>query len=51
MAVYIGNNTQVQTFRRSISLRKNIGIYAVEKKEDIPGIVLVKMKDYLYSTQ
>jgi hypothetical protein len=31
-----------------MALRKNIEIYAVEKKEDIPRIVLGKVKDYLY---
>ena len=48
-AVHIGNNKQVQTFRSSMSLRDNVGIYAVGKKEDIPRIVLGKIKEYLYT--
>ena len=48
-AVHIGNNKQVQAFRSSMTLRENVGIYAVAKKEDIPRIVLGKIKEYLYS--
>ena len=48
-AVHIGNNKQVQTFRSSMALRDNVGIYAVGKKEDIPRIVLGKIKEYLYT--
>ncbi len=48
-AVHIGNNKQVQTFRSSMSLRDNVGIYAVGKKEDIPRIVLGRIKEYLYT--
>jgi len=47
-AVHIGTNKKVQTFRRDMALRKNVGIYAVEKKKDIPRIVLGKVKEYLY---
>ncbi|MFC1887116.1 hypothetical protein ACFLZM_08710, partial [Thermodesulfobacteriota bacterium] len=47
-AVHIGDNRQVQDFCRSMAFRKNIGIYAVEKKEDIPRIVLGKIREYLY---
>jgi hypothetical protein len=47
-AVHIGDNTHVQTFRNSMSLQKNIGIYPVENKKDIPRIVLGKIKEYLY---
>lgn len=46
-AVHIGQNKRARTFRRSMGLRKNIGIYAVEKKEDIPRIVLGKVREYL----
>jgi len=45
-AVHIGDNEHVQTFRRSMKLRKNISIYGVEKKEDIPKIVLGKIQEY-----
>jgi uncharacterized protein with von Willebrand factor type A (vWA) domain len=47
-AVHIGNNKDVQRFRHSMSLHKNIAIYAVEKKADIPRIVLGKIWEYLY---
>lgn len=48
-AVHIGDNKHVKNFRSAMALRKNVEIYAVEKKEDIPRIVLGKVKDYLYS--
>jgi len=48
-AVHIGNNRQVQNFSRTMALRKNIGIYAVGKKEDIPRIVLGKIQEYFHS--
>jgi hypothetical protein len=48
-AVHIGNNKQVRTFRRSMALRKNVGMYAVENKEDIPRIVLGKVREYLHT--
>lgn len=47
-AVHIGDNTHVQTFRNSMALQKNIGIYPVENKKDIPRIVLGKIREYLY---
>ena len=47
-ALHIGDNTHVQTFRNSMSLQKNIGIYPVENKKDIPHIVLGKIREYLY---
>jgi hypothetical protein len=47
--VHIGNNKQVQKFRSSMALRKNVGIYAVEKRKDIPRIVLGKIREYLAS--
>jgi hypothetical protein len=50
-AVHIGDNKNVQAFRRSMALRNNVGIYAVEKKEDIPRIVLGKIREYLYSSR
>jgi hypothetical protein len=45
-AVHIGDNRQVQAFRQSLSLRKTVGVYAVERKEDIPRIVLGKIREY-----
>ena len=47
-SVHIGNNRHVQKFRRSMEMRRNISIYDVEKKEDIPHIVLGKIREYLY---
>jgi len=47
-AVHIGNNKHVDDFRGSVALRKNVGVYAVERKEDIPRIVLGKVREYLY---
>lgn len=48
--VHVGNNEQVHMFRKQVDLRKKIGIYPVEKKEDIPRIVLGKVREYLYKT-
>ncbi|MGA2401968.1 MAG: hypothetical protein ABSG91_09695 [Syntrophobacteraceae bacterium] len=48
-AVHIGTNEHVQNFRRSIALRKNVGVYAVEKKEDIPRIVLGRIREYFHT--
>jgi hypothetical protein len=47
-AVHIGNNRQVDTFCRSMKLRRNVVIYSVEKKEDIPHIILGKVKEYFH---
>jgi hypothetical protein len=46
-AVHVGDNEQVQQFRNSMKSHKQIGIYAVEKKEDIPRIVLGRIRYYL----
>jgi len=45
-AVHLADNLQVQKFRRSMNLNKNVGIYAVEQKRDIPRIVLGKIQEY-----
>ncbi|MBL7204132.1 MAG: hypothetical protein ISS63_07360 [Desulfobacteraceae bacterium] len=47
--VHIGNNERTHTFRRSMALRNNIAIYGVEKKEDIPRIVLGKIREYFHT--
>ena len=47
-AVHIGDNRHAESFRKSMAVRKNVDIYGVEKKEDIPRIVLGKVRDYLY---
>ncbi len=45
-AVHIGHNKDVENFRRDMALHKRVGIYSVEKKEDIPYIVLGKIREY-----
>jgi hypothetical protein len=47
-AVHIGDNKHVEAFRHSVAMRNNIEIYGVAKKEDIPRIVLGKVREYLY---
>lgn len=48
-AIHIGKNKHVETFRSSLRLHKNVAIYQVEKTEDIPRIVLGKVREYLYA--
>lgn len=46
-AVYIGqDNKYTKRFRQATMERRNITMYSVEKKEDIPRIVLGKIMDY-----
>jgi len=45
-AVYIGENTYALRFREAMEGKKNISFYNVTKKEDIPKIVLGKIKEY-----
>jgi len=45
-AVHVGDNQHVQKFRRSMDLKKNVAIYAVDQKSDIPRIVLGKIQEY-----
>jgi hypothetical protein len=47
--VHIGNNAHVDTFRSAMDLRSHVEIYAVERKTDIPRIVLGQIRQYLYS--
>lgn len=47
-AVHIGDNESVRKFCFVLDLRKNISIYDVKKVEDIPRIVLGKIRQYLY---
>lgn len=49
-AVHIGDNEHVRTFRKSMALKKNVAIFSVEKKEDIPKIVLGRIRDYFHGT-
>jgi hypothetical protein len=48
-AVHIGDNKHVSQFRRSTNLRKNVSVYSVHKKEDIPKIVLGRIREYFRS--
>jgi hypothetical protein len=48
-AVHIGENKDVRQFRKSMEIRKNVSIYSVQKKEDIPRIVLGKIREYFRS--
>ncbi|MDY7030860.1 MAG: vWA domain-containing protein [Thermodesulfobacteriota bacterium] len=46
-AVYIGrHNRYAKRFEEATQKRKNIALYNVDKKEDIPSIVLGKIKEY-----
>ncbi len=46
-AVHIGSNDHVRQFKRSMEVSKNVWIYGVEKKEDIPNIVLGRIREYM----
>jgi hypothetical protein len=48
-AVLIGENRHGNEFRKSLALHPNVQIYGVESLQDIPGIVLGKIKEYLYA--
>ncbi len=48
-AVHIGENRHVMQFKKSMGIRKNISIYSVQKKQDIPKIVLGKIREYFRS--
>ena len=45
-AVHIGESDYVEQFRQSMKIRNNISIYCVQRKEDIPKIVLGKIGEY-----
>jgi hypothetical protein len=50
-AVHIGDNPYAARFEKAVEKRKNISIFTVKQKEDIPHIVLGKIKDYFNHTQ
>jgi hypothetical protein len=50
-AVHIGDNPYAARFEKAVEKKKNISIYAVKRKEDIPHIVLGKIWDYFNPTQ
>jgi hypothetical protein len=49
-AVHIGDNPYAARFEKAVEKKKNISIYTVKRKEDIPHIVLGRIKDYFNST-
>jgi hypothetical protein len=48
-AVHIGENPYASRFEKSVEKRENINIFTVKKKEDIPHIVLGKIREYFNS--
>ncbi len=45
-AVHIGENPYAARFEKAVGNRKNISIFTVKKKEDIPQIVLGRIREY-----
>ena len=45
-AVHIGENPYAVRFEKAVERRKNINIYTVKRKEDIPHIVLGRIREY-----
>jgi hypothetical protein len=43
-AVHIGRNQEVERFRARVQNMEHIGVYAVEKTEDIPDIVIGEVR-------
>ena len=43
-AVHVGRNRDVERFRKRVTDADNICVYAVDKPEDIPGIVLAEVE-------
>ena len=44
--VHIGENPYASRFEKAVEKKHNISIYTVKRKEDIPHIVLGKIKEY-----
>ncbi len=49
-AVHIGDNPYAARFEKAVEKRKNISIFTVKRKEDIPHIVLGRIRDYFNPT-
>ena len=45
-AVHIGENPYAARFEKAVEKKKNINIFAVKRKEDIPHIVLGRIREY-----
>ena len=50
-AVHIGDNPYAARFEKAVERRKNISIYTVKRTEDIPQVVLGKIRDYFSPTR
>jgi hypothetical protein len=49
-AVHIGENPYAVRFQRAVEKKRNISIFTVKRKEDIPHIVLGKINEYFGAT-
>jgi len=49
-AVHIGENPYAARFEKAVEKKGNINIFTVKRKEDIPHIVLGKIREYFNST-
>jgi hypothetical protein len=50
-AVHIGENPYAARFQRAVEKKRNINIFSVKRKEDIPHIVLGKISEYFNPTR
>jgi uncharacterized protein with von Willebrand factor type A (vWA) domain len=48
-AVHIGENPYASRFEKAVEKRRNISIFTVKRKEDIPHIVLGSIREYFNS--
>jgi len=47
-AVHIGENPYVSRFEKAVERKSNISLFAVKRKEDIPHIVLGRIREYFH---
>ena len=47
-AVHIGENPYATRFEKAVEKKPNINIFTVKRKEDIPGIILGKIREYFH---
>ncbi len=50
-AVHIGETTSALQFKKATAGWKNVNVFAVNRREDIPRIILGQVKEYLYVGQ
>jgi hypothetical protein len=48
-AVHIGENPYAARFEKAVEKRSHINIFTVKRKEDIPSIILGKIREYFHS--